>query len=282
MRAVLRLTTLALVALSLVPSVVAAQEEGAPPETEAEAAVSAEPEASSELAEPATEEAAPIEARPLAERRPGDPPADELADVSSGAPVGPGRGPRVPIDQPVRGADASDPQLPAMWQLHIGMGGAVSSSLDGALVAHLYASSALVFAVDVTVGARLLPWLELAGRVGARGRGWGHAYEQAALAGGVDALGLVVMRGYVGRVVDLGVAAGVGIGVGGLSLHSSTVGSAVPRLHGALFVGFRVAPGVRLLGRFSWDWFSLYDIDRLGSDLELGGPMGSLGVEVRS
>jgi hypothetical protein len=280
MRAVLRLTTLALVALSLVPSVVVAQGEGAPPETEAAASEGLE--AAAELAEPAAGETAPIPARPLAERRAGDPPADELADVSSGAPIGPGRGRHVPIDEPARGSDASDPQLPAMWQLHIGMGGAVSSSLDGALVAHLYASSALVFAVDVTVGARVLPWLELAGRVGARGRGWGHAYEQAALAGGVDALGLVVMRGYVGRVVDLGVAAGVGIGVGGLSLHSSTVGSAAPRLHGALFVGFRVAPGVRLLGRFSWDWFSLYDIDRLGSDLELGGPMGSLGVEVRS
>ena len=36
-----------------------------------------------------------------------------------------------------------------------------------------------------------------------------------------------------------------------------------------------------LTARFAWDFYSVFDLDRYGSDLELGGPSLELGFEVR-
>ena len=166
-------------------------------------------------------------------------------------------------------------------QLFLGVGAALTSSLDLGLRSHMYGDSAVHFLGDVSVLGRVADWLHIGGRLGGRGRGWGRRGAPPATASGMDLMVVAHARGHVGRVVDLGAAVGVGLGVAGLALEGNTALGLSPRLHGSLLVGFRLATGVRLLARFAWDFFTWFDLDRFGHDLELGGPSLSLGLEVR-
>jgi hypothetical protein len=177
--------------------------------------------------------------------------------------------------------DPSEPRLPNVLALFVGIGPALGASLDRALVAHRYGSSSAVVLADVSFLGRVNEWLQLGGRLGARGRGWASQERDLALAGGVDALAMAQARIHFGRSIDLGGSLGIGLGWAGLSLGSGATVALCPRLHGGVTVAFRVARGIRMAARFSWDWFSLYDLDRDGSDLDLGGPALALGLEVR-
>lgn len=204
------------------------------------------------------------------------PPADEFPE---GVGFGPPQSERQRASPPQD--DATEPALPHVVQIHVGLGVALGSSLDEALVAHRYGDSRVVVAGDITFAGRMTEWLHLGARVGARGRGWASAETEPALAGGVDALALGHARGQLGRVVDIGLQLGIGIGWAGLSVQHGSASGFAPRLHGSGIVGFRFAPGARLMVRFAWDWFSVYDLDRYGSDLDLGGPSAAVGLEVR-
>ena len=180
-----------------------------------------------------------------------------------------------------RRADASEPLMPGVFQLFLGIGAALDSSLTGALVAHRYADTPVVFQGDVAFLGRVTEWLYLGGRLGGRGRGWGSNDAPPAVAGGVDLMAVAHLRAYLGRIVDLGTVLGAGLGWAGLSIQGAPSTGFAPRLHGGVVLGFRLAPGIRFAARFAWDWFSLYDLDRYGSDLDLGGPSLSIGLEVR-
>lgn len=213
------------------------------------------------------------------------PPADELPEhADAGPPLIHRRRPLTPEEElrdRARRTDVSEPLLPAIFQVHVGLGGALDTSLDAALRAHGFASTPLVVLADVGFLGRVTEWLAIGGRVGGRGRAWGSNHQSPALAGGLDVMAIAHARAYLGRVVDLGVALGLGVGWGGISIQGEPATSFAPRLHGSAELGFRVTPGARVMVRFGWDWFSLYDLDRYGSDLGLGGPSGSVGFEVR-
>jgi hypothetical protein len=180
-----------------------------------------------------------------------------------------------------RRADASEPLMPGVFQLFLGVGAALDSSLTGALIAHRYADTPVVFQGDATFLGRVTEWLYIGGRLGGRGRGWGSNDAPPAIAGGIDLMAVAHARAYLGRIVDLGAVLGAGIGWAGLTIQGAPSTGFAPRLHGGVVLGFRLAPGVRFAARFAWDWFSLYDLDRYGSDLDIGGPALSVGLEVR-
>lgn len=209
----------------------------------------------------------------------GDPAhAQAPEELPEGADFGPPpRSPR-PHSVPI---DASEPLLPNVFQIHIGVGVALDASSNEVLVAHGFAESPFVFSGDIGFLGRLEEWLYLGARVGGRGRGWASNSRSPAVAGGLDAMMLAHVRAHIGRVIDLGLALGLGIGWGGMTLTNDSTTGFAPRVHGSALVGFRLAPGIRFMARIGWDWFSLYDLDRYGTDVDLGGPSLSLGVEVR-
>ncbi|AKF08460.1 hypothetical protein DB32_005609 [Sandaracinus amylolyticus] len=177
--------------------------------------------------------------------------------------------------------DATEPLMPTTFQIFVSGGVPLRASLDDALEAHRYGSSPVLFAGDFTLMTRIAEWLWLGGRVGARGRGWGSNNSAPAVGGGIDALAVAHVRAHLGPIVDLGAVLGVGLGWGGVSIQGAGTWAFAPRLSGYAQVGFRVAQGVRIGARVGWDWFSMYDLDRYGSDLELGGPLLGIGLEVR-
>lgn len=180
-----------------------------------------------------------------------------------------------------RSYDASEPLLPTVFQLFVGGGAPLDSSFDVALASHRYGDSPLMLIGDATLMTRIASWLWLGGRVGMRGRGWGRNDGPPAVAGGLDALAVAHVRAHLGPIVDLGVVLGAGLGWGGASIQGAGTWAFAPRLSGYLQAGFRVAQGARIGARVGWDWFSMYDLDRYGSDLELGGPVLAIGFELR-
>lgn len=209
-------------------------------------------------------------------------------ELPEGADLGPPLSERPPLLSPEeqrrerqRNYDPTEPQHPLALQIHLAIGGALDSSLDHALEAHRYGDSIVVFSGDIGLLSRITEWLYIGGRLGGRGRGWLSNEVSPAAAGGVDAMAIAHARAYLGRVVDLGLVLGAGLGWGGISLERSGAAGVAPRLHASALIAFRLDSGIRLCARFAWDWFSLYDIDRYGSDLELGGPSLGLGLEIR-
>lgn len=216
--------------------------------------------------------------------------ADEAApeELPDGADLGPPLSERPPLLTPeeqrrerLRNFDPTEPEHPIAIQILVGLGPALHSSLDVALTAHRYGSSPLAFQGDVSVLARIGPWLYLGGRLGGRGRGWLSNVDEPASAGAIDGLAVGHVRAYLGRIVDIGAILGAGIAWGGISLARGGAATVAPRLHGSAVIAFRVASGARFVARFAWDWCSFYDLDRYGSDLELGGPSLSIGLEIR-
>lgn len=180
-----------------------------------------------------------------------------------------------------RNFDPTEPHMPGVFQLFVGIGAALDSSLDGALAAHRYGDSPLVVLGDVSFLGRVTEWLYVGGRLGGRGRGWGSNDTSPAVAGALDVMAIAHLRAYLGRIVDIGAVLGLGVGWAGLTIQGAASTGLAPRVHGSAVIAFRLGAGVRLAARFGWDWFSMYDLDRYGHDLELGGPSLALGFEVR-
>ena len=218
--------------------------------------------------------------------------ADEPAPAPDELPEGADFGPAILVPQREltseeqrrereRSYDATEPLMPTTFQLFIGAGAPLESSLDRALASHRYGDSPLMWLADATLLTRVADWIWLGGRFGMRGRGWGSDRTAPAVAGGLDALAIAHVRAHLGPIVDVGVVLGVGLGWAALSIQGGGPWAFAPRVSGALQAGFRLAPGARIGARIGWDWFSMYDLDRYGSDLELGGPTLSLGFELR-
>jgi hypothetical protein len=215
-----------------------------------------------------------------------DPSSDELPDGASSGPslverqAAARRG--EVIGRP-SGPDPSDPDLPVSMQLMVGGGGAVQvTSLDLALRSHDYGTPAGFFTVDATLAGRVLDWLWIGGRLGGRGRFYTRNDGPGGQAGAFDVMAVVQTRFQLGRLVELGVMVGGGGALVGLLLRGQLAAGVWPRLTAGVHLGLRVARGVRIIARFAWDYCTLFDMDRYGSDIELGGPTGALGIEVRS
>lgn len=209
---------------------------------------------------------------------------DELPeDATSGPHFDPARA-RGPGGITLPRPDPSDPSLPVALSVHIGVGYAMPSSIDRALATHLYADQdgGVMMTGDFQLTYRALDWLWLGGRFGFRGRGWGRNGDAGAEAGGFDLLGIVHVRGQLGRIFELGAMLGGGGGIAGLSLNGQTTVGASPRLTVSAEIAFRLTTGVRLQIRATWDYFPWFDLDRFGHDLDLGGPSVAAGFEVRT
>jgi hypothetical protein len=178
--------------------------------------------------------------------------------------------------------DAIDPELPVALSFFASLGAVMSSSYDDAIRSHAFGQSSPTIAMDGSITYGVTRWLHLGGRLGARGRGWIRRDGEFAMASGIDLLGIAHARLHLGPVIDLGIVLGGGVGMTGLSVHQTTVLGVAPRLHGAVQFGFRLARGFHLFIRGAWDYFPWNDIDRYGSDVDLGGPFVGIGFEVKT
>ena len=178
--------------------------------------------------------------------------------------------------------DAVDPELPTALSFFTSLGAVMPSSYDDAIVTNGFGRSSPSILVDGSITHAIARWLHVGGRVGARGRGWIRRDGEFALASGVDLLALASARVHLGPVIELGLTLGGGVGLAGLSVRQRTLLGVSPRLHGALQFGLRLARGFHLSIRGAWDYFPWNDIDRYGSDLDLGGPSLGIGFEVKT
>lgn len=178
--------------------------------------------------------------------------------------------------------DAIDPDLPVALSFFASLGAVMSSSYDDAIRSHAFGQSSPTIAMDGSITYGVTRWLHLGGRLGTRGRGWIRRDGEFAMASGIDLLGIAHARLHLGPVIDLGIVLGGGVGMAALSVHRTTVLGVSPRLHGAVQFGFRLARGFHLFLRGAWDYFPWNDIDRYGSDVDLGGPFVGLGFEVKT
>jgi hypothetical protein len=208
--------------------------------------------------------------------------ADELPDEADSGPNERERA--VAASRPDRPhIDYSDPELPVYFRIGLGGGGVFeNSSLDDTLATHGFARSPAFFRADVTVAGRALSWLWFGGRIGATGRGWGRRDGlPSAQATGFDLLAIAHLRFQLGRVFELGGMVGAGIGVAVLTINDQPTVGPAPRLMGGLEIGLRLGYGTRVLLHGEVNYFPYFDLDRYGSDLELGGGSVSLVLEVR-
>ena|GEM_PF-2932733 len=207
--------------------------------------------------------------------------ADELPDEADSGPNERERA--LAASRPERPhVDYSDPELPVYFRIGLGGGGTFDSSLDDTLATHGFARSPAFFRADVSVAGRALSWLWFGGRIGATGRGWGRRDGlPAAQATGFDLLAIAHLRFQLGRVFELGGMIGGGIGMAVLTINDQASVGPAPRLMGGLEIGFRLGYGTRVLLHGEINYFPYFDLDRYGSDLELGGGSLSLILEVR-
>lgn len=178
--------------------------------------------------------------------------------------------------------DASDGALPVAFQFFAGIGGVMRSSYGRALQAHAFGGSSPNVNIDAALTYRLTENFFLGGQIGARGHGWLRRDGTAAMATGLDAMAILHLRFQLGSLFDLGAMVGAGGGTVGVQLYDSTAFFGAWRLSGSVLLGLRVATGTRVFLKASWDYFSAFDIDRYGSDVDMGGPALALGFEVRS
>ena len=178
--------------------------------------------------------------------------------------------------------DAIDPELPVALSFFVNLGAVMSSSYDDAIRSHAFGQSSPTLSMDGSITYGVDRWLHLGGRLGTRGRGWIRRDGEFAMASGTDLLAIAHARVHLGPVIDLGVVLGGGVGIAALSVHQTTVVGVSPRLHGAVQFGFRLTRGFHLFLRGSWDYFPWNDIDRYGSDVDLGGPFVGIGFEVKT
>jgi hypothetical protein len=148
------------------------------------------------------------------------------------------------------------------------------------LASHGYGESPRVWGGRIDVVAMLVRYVGIGGRVGVRGRSWDHLDALDAHATGADALLLVEARLPLGRIVDIVAGVGGGIGMGSLALNEAGSLGFSPRFDAALALGFTIRRPVRIRVEGGFSHFSIAD-QLAGDSLDLGGPRGAVGIEVR-
>lgn len=234
----------------------------------------------------AAQDAVPTEAPVIPASSPVDGPGGEF---DPNVPSGPAFGSRDAVRQSeptamrsVGQPDAVDPELPVALSFFANVGVVMQSSYDVAIQSHAYGPASPNGSFDASLTYGVTRWLHVGGRLGVRGMGWLRRDGDFAMAMGTDAMAIANARIHLGPIVDLGITLGGGIGVAGLSIHRTTLVGVTPRLHASLQLGFRLARGFHIFLRGAWDYFPWNDIDRAGHDIDLGGPVVGLGIEVKT
>lgn len=247
-------------------------EDGAPaaaPEARApSAAAEAEPGAGSAPAAPTT---APAPAR------------GPLVPPGGVPPVGP---PRPTEPEPPAAPEPPDPPEPAVpptYDVALHLRGAIAedTSFDRALRAHGYGVSQILPVAYVGAAGALLEWLWLGGRVGMRGRVWGHDDREEATLFATDLLATAQVRLLLNRVFELGALVGGGVAYQTLRLNGVRSDRITPRFAIEGVVAFRIGNHFAIGPRVGWDWFRWEGMNAYDHDVDVGGAYFGLAVEGR-
>jgi len=272
---------------------------GAPPEdrrgVDEEIAPGADPGTPPDRAEvPAAPEAAGPEA-PEAGAAPGAGAAPEAGGAPEAAgprgplvppggvpPVGPRRRPAQPAPEPEPEPEP-EPAVPPTYDVALHFRGAVApeSSFDRALRAHGYGSSSVVPVAYVGAAGALVEWLWLGGRVGMRGRIWGHADHDEATLFATDLLATAQVRLLLGRVVELGALVAGGVAHQTLRVGGVLSDQVTPRFGIEATLAFRIGNHFAIGPRAGWDYFQWEGMNAYDHGVELGGPYFGVALEGR-
>jgi hypothetical protein len=175
-----------------------------------------------------------------------------------------------------------DPVANTLIQAAITFGSAAQTNWDRALEAHGYASSEGVWGGDATVLLRVSSWLFMGGRAGVRQRRWPRIGDGDLSATGGDLIAMGEARWQLGRIVALGMNAGIGLGHVSVVVRETASAGVSFRAVGGGFMAYRLALRLHALVRVGAEWFRWRNVNRFGHDVDLGGISLSLGIELRT
>jgi hypothetical protein len=175
-----------------------------------------------------------------------------------------------------------DPIASTVIQAVMIFGGPAKTEFDRTLDSHGYGASESLWGGDGTVLARVSSWLHLGGRAGVRYRRWKRFGDGDLGATGADLLVLASARWQLGRIVGLGLDAGIGVGHVTVVLREQASAGVSPRFVAGGAMSYRITMRLHALVRVGYEWFRWSDANRFGDDLDLGGLALALGVELRT
>lgn len=250
----------------------------------------AEPDPVFEPTEPEEDsEGTPPEEEPMPEELAGDPPSSTPSEPSPPL-VPPGGVPEVGGPAPGQ-AERPEPERPPpappipppiyVVELAPRATFPVESSFDRALSTLRYRSVRVVPNGYVGMHVPVVEWLWLGGRIGMRGMTWRHLTRDDATVVAGELLATAQLRFSLGRVVELGLLAGGG--VGWMSVELDGVGSdqLAPRFVAEGIIAFRPDRHVAIGPRFGWEYFVWEGMNAYDHALDIGGPFFGVAVEGR-
>lgn len=243
------------------------------------------------------EAAEPTEGEPTGEETPEEPAPEEAPTDREAAPPAPA-GPLVPpggvpdVGGPVPGQrDRPEPEPepppppipPPIYsvELQIRASFPPGSSFDAALVSLRYRSVRIVPTGYVGAQVPIVEWLWVGGRLGIRGMSWRHLERDDATVVAGDLLATAQVRFAVGRILELGVLFGGGVGWMNVQLNGANSDSAVGRFLAEGVVAFRPDRHIAIGPRFGWEYFQWEGMNEYDHGLDIGGPFFGLSLEGR-
>lgn len=214
-------------------------------------------------------------------------PASPLVPPGGVPQVGPLQPPPAPpAPEPVRRRESSRDAQPVVhpsYAVALHLYGAVTgdSSFDRALRAHRYSASNLVPVGYFDVAVAVVDWLWVGGRLGTRGRVWGHADREEASLSASDLVATVQLRFTLGRIVEIGVLAAGGAAYQALRLNGVLMEQVTPRFAAEAVLAFRIGDHFAIGPRFGWDYFQWQEMNAYDHSMDVGGPYVGLAVEGR-
>lgn len=157
----------------------------------------------------------------------------------------------------------------------------MQSSYDRRLRARGYSTNEIISGVDLGGAGRVNSWLWLGGRTGLRYRSFGSLRGASASASGQDFLFTADARGMLGTAIDYWGQVGVGLAVAWTTMRDIFATTVSPRVSVAAGFGVNFLSDWRVLGRVSFEWHPLFDVNDLGDDTSLGGLAFGVGIEWR-
>lgn len=261
----------------------AAQDAGAPP-------IAVDPEAPGSTDEPApatAPDAAPEEGAPQAR-------AFEEPEVAPRQPlVPPGGVPPIPGPQPVATppeperqpdeVEEPEPIPPPRYDvaLHLRVGLPPGSGFDEALAAHRYDASPVIPSVYVGAAGAVLEWLWVGGRLGTRGRTFGHVDRDEATLYAADLLVTAQVRLALGSVVEVGALVAGGASYIAVRVNGVLTDQVTARFGAEATVAFRIGRNFALGPRVGWDYFQWENMNAYGDGVDLGGVWFGIALEGR-
>lgn len=166
-------------------------------------------------------------------------------------------------------------------EAHVRLSFPEHSSFDRALEAHRYGGTRVSPVGYFGISVPVVEWLWLGGRLGARGRSWGHPdYDDAYLAA-ADLLLTAQVRFVVARVIELGVLLAGGASYMTMLLNDQTIDQLMPRFGLEAVIAFRIGSNFAIGPRVGWDYFQWDHINAYDHGVDLGGAFLGISLEAR-